>query len=75
MADSNHCVDQNPIRRRGTGLRALNVDRASHGLTMFAPADGEMVYLIDLHGTVVHTWKMPYPQAYMAISPIRHSLL
>lgn len=54
-------VDQNPIRRRGTGLRALDVARASPGLTMFAPADGEMVYLIDLHGTVVHTWKMPYP--------------
>lgn len=54
-------VDQNPIRRRGTGLRALDLARASPGLTMFAPADGRMVYLIDLHGTVVHTWEMPYP--------------
>jgi len=54
-------VDQNPIRRRGTALRALDVARTSAGLTMFTPADGQMVYLIDLHGTVVHTWKMPYP--------------
>ena len=54
-------VDQNPIRRRGTGLRALDVDRASPGFTMFAPAREQVVYLIDLHGTVVHTWKMPYP--------------
>ena len=54
-------VDQNPIRRRGTGLRALDIDRASAGLTMFASAGERMVYLIDLHGTVVHTWKMPYP--------------
>lgn len=54
-------VDQNPIRRRGTGLRALNVERASPGFTMFAPAGEQMVYLIDLHGTVVHNWKMPYP--------------
>jgi len=54
-------VDQNPIRRRGTGLRALDVDRASAGLTLFASAGDRTVYLIDLHGTVVHTWKMPYP--------------
>jgi hypothetical protein len=54
-------VDQNPIRRRGTGLRALDVDRASPGLTLFAPANDGIVYLIDLRGTVVHTWRMPYP--------------
>jgi len=54
-------VDQNPIRRRGTGLRALDVDRASAGLTLFASAGEGTVYLIDLHGTVVHTWKTPYP--------------
>jgi hypothetical protein len=53
-------VDQNPIRRRGTGLRALNVDRASAGLTLFASVGDGTVYLIDLHGTVVHSWKMPY---------------
>src|SRR5882757_4464376 len=54
-------VDQNPIRRRGTGLRALNVDRASAGLTLFGAVGDGTVYLIDLHGTVAHTWKMPYP--------------
>lgn len=54
-------VDQNPIRRRGTGLRALDVARASAGLTLFTSARDRMVYLIDLHGKVVHTWKMPYP--------------
>ncbi len=55
-------VDQNPIRRRGTGLRGLEADRASAGLTLFAPMGGDgTVYLVDLHGTLVHTWKMPYP--------------
>ena len=53
-------VDQNPIRRRGTGLRALDEARASPGLTLFAPLGGKTVYLIDLHGTVVHTWNLPY---------------
>ena len=55
-------VDQNPIRRRGTGLRALDAARASAGFTLFAPSTGDgMVYLIDLNGKIVHTWRMPYP--------------
>ncbi len=54
-------IDQNPIRRRGTGLRALDPARASAGLTLFAPQEGDgTIYLIDLRGNVVHTWKMPY---------------
>jgi hypothetical protein len=53
-------VDQNPIRRRGTGLRALDEARACPGLTLFAPMGGKTVYLIDLHGTIVHTWNLPY---------------
>jgi hypothetical protein len=53
-------VDQNPIRRRGVGLRALDERRASPGLTLFAPAGGTDVFLIDLHGTVVHRWTMAY---------------
>src|SRR5712692_1708633 len=55
-------IDQNPIRRRGTGLRALDPARTSPGLTLFSPMDGSgIVYLIDLDGNVVQTWKMPYP--------------
>jgi hypothetical protein len=54
--------DQNPIRRRGIGLRALDVERASPGFALFAPIRGDgTVYLIDLQGNVVHAWKMPYP--------------
>ena len=53
-------VDQNPIRRRGVGLRGLDPARACPGLTLFAPAGGTEVHLIDLHGAVAHTWKTPY---------------
>jgi len=56
-------VEQNTTKRRGVGLRAFNPERASPGFTLFSPliwGDGR-VYLIDLHGTVVHTWNMPYP--------------
>lgn len=56
-------VEQNTTKRRGVGLRAFNPERASPGLTLFSPliwGDGR-VYLVDLRGDVVHTWKMPYP--------------
>jgi hypothetical protein len=55
-------VDQNTIRRRGTGLRALDADKAFPGYTLFAPITGAgEVYLIDIEGRVVHQWKLPYP--------------
>ena len=57
---SQSAVDQNSIRRRGTGLRGLDEARASPGLTLFAPMGDTAVHLIDLRGIVVHTWHMPY---------------
>jgi hypothetical protein len=55
-------VDQNAVRRRGIGLRGLDTARASAGFTLFAPMSGDgTVYLIDLNGKIVHTWRMPYP--------------
>ena len=54
-------VDQNAVRRRGVGLRGLDIARACPGLTLFAPMGGSAVHLIDLHGTVVHSWNLPYP--------------
>ena len=55
-------VDQNTIRRRGVGLRALNHLKAFLGYTLFTPltSQGE-VYLMDIKGRVVHEWKLPYP--------------
>jgi hypothetical protein len=55
-------VDQNTIRRRGVGLRALDRSRACPGYTLFAPITGSgQVYLVDLDGNVVHRWDLPYP--------------
>ncbi len=55
-------VEQIKLKRAGTGLRALDPDRAWPGFTLFAPqTGGGTVYLIDLEGHVVHTWQMPYP--------------
>ena len=55
-------VEQIKAKRSGTGLRALDVDRAFPGFTLFAPqSGGGKVYLIDLEGNVTHTWQMPYP--------------
>ena len=56
-------VEQNTLKRRGVGLRALDLEHAAPGLTLFAPhfVENRTVYLIDLEGNVVHTWDMPYP--------------
>jgi arylsulfotransferase ASST len=70
QATTSAAVDQNPIRRRGVGLRALDADRACPGLTLFAPLGGRDVYLIDLKGTVVHQWTTPYrPGLYGYLTP------
>jgi outer membrane protein assembly factor BamB len=62
VAQTGSVMDQNPIRRRGVGLRGLDAARASAGFTLFAPMTGDgTVYLIDLRGNIVHQWKLPYP--------------
>src|SRR5438094_239999 len=55
-------VEQNTLKRRGVGMKAFDPERACPGFTLFAPlfVESRMVYLIDLQGKVVHTWKMPY---------------
>ena len=56
-------VEQNTLKRRGVGLRACDPQRAALGFTLFAPhfVENRNVYLIDLQGDIVHTWRMPYP--------------
>jgi hypothetical protein len=45
------------------GLRGHDPDRAFAGFTLFSPlpSNNKTIYLIDMHGNVVHTWQMPYP--------------
>lgn len=54
-------IEPNTMKRRGTGLRGYDPQRAAPGFTLFAPATGTVVYLVDQQGNVVHTWDMPYP--------------
>jgi hypothetical protein len=56
-------VEQNTLKRRRIGLVASDPDRVAPGFTLFAPhfVENRTVFLIDLQGRVVHTWKMPYP--------------
>jgi hypothetical protein len=65
-------VDQVRVRRGGVGLRAYDPDRAYNGYTLFAPFGPapRTVYLIDMQGTQVHTWEMPYaPGLYGYLTP------
>ncbi len=42
-----------------TELIQYDPDRAFEGYTMFGPQSDENVYLIDMHGQVVHIWPTP----------------
>lgn len=54
-------VDQNTIRRRGTGLIAIDHLKVFPGYTLLTPLTGRgEVYLMDLKGRVVHEWHLPY---------------
>jgi arylsulfotransferase ASST len=54
-------VDQARVRRTRTGLIAHDPSRALQGYTLFAPMLGDgTVYLVDMAGEVVHTWRLPY---------------
>src|SRR5437899_142549 len=58
-------MEQLKAKRAGLGVRGCDREKACPGLTLFAPqSGGGAVYLIDLEGTVVHKWHMPYPPGY-----------
>jgi len=68
-------VEQIKLKRAGIGLRASNPERAFPGFTLFAPqSGGGNVYLIDLDGKVVHTWRMPYPPGNYGYLTVRGTL-
>lgn len=56
-------IDQQTRRRMvRTGLTALDEEKACQGHVVFTPQYGAgTTYLIDLKGTVVHKWDLPYP--------------
>ena len=54
-------VDQQRVRRTRTRLIAHDPVRALQGYTLFTPMFGDgTVYLVDMRGEVVHTWRLPH---------------
>lgn len=69
-------VDQVRGRRAGVGLRGFDPEKAFHGYTLYATNNGDgTVFLIDMQGEVVHTWKMPYPPGLYGYLTARGTLL
>jgi len=66
IAPTQSTIDQQRVRRTRTGLVAHDPARALPGYTLFAPMFGDgTVYLVDMDGAVVHTWRLPHrPGAY-----------
>lgn len=42
------------------GLTIYKPDKAFRGYTLFAPLTGTSAYLVDMQGTIVHRWQLPY---------------
>ncbi len=62
-------IDQNTLRRRGTGLLGVDSARTAGGLTLYCPIAGPGdIFLVDIDGQVVHKWVAPAP-------PGRHAKL
>ncbi len=56
--------EQNHLRRAGVGLRAYDRERTYHGFTIFKTVGESPLYLIDMEGSVVHSWTLPYQAQY-----------
>jgi hypothetical protein len=56
-------IDQVTMRRtRRLGLTAHDASKAWAGYTLYTPMFGDgTVYLLDMEGNEVHTWRMPMP--------------
>jgi len=53
---------QTRLRMARTGLTALNEEKACPGYVLYSPQSGSgTTYLIDLKGTVIHKWNLPFP--------------
>ncbi|OCF33196.1 PQQ enzyme repeat protein [Kwoniella heveanensis CBS 569] len=53
-------MDQNIIRRRGVGTRAIDEHTVLKGYTVIAPLTGKKVYIVNNAGETVHSWDLPY---------------
>jgi outer membrane protein assembly factor BamB len=54
-------MDQNTLRRRGTGLIAADPEHGFGGYTLYAPLTSPgVVYLVDSAGNEAHRWELPY---------------
>ncbi len=53
-------ADSTRLRLRRSGLITCDRERACPGYVLFAPVYGQDAYLVDLDGTVVHQWKLPF---------------
>ncbi|GAB2685934.1 aryl-sulfate sulfotransferase [Saccharopolyspora gloriosae] len=54
-------MDQNTLRRRGTGLIGAEPELGFGGYTLYAPLTSPgVVHLVDAEGAEAHRWELPY---------------
>jgi hypothetical protein len=53
-----------PARTDKRGVVAYDAARAQNGLTLYSSGHDTRAFLIDMNGTVVHEWSLPYSQVW-----------
>src|SRR5690606_2079449 len=55
-----------PERFPDKGVTVNRADAAHNGLTLYTSGDAPAAYLIDMDGTVLHTWRRPFSTVWQA---------
>ena len=64
-------VEQNRLRRFGTGVTAWDPNKTFDGLTVFSPNLGTSAYAIDMEGKVVNQWDIAGPDSSSRVWMVR----
>lgn len=56
-------VEQQRMRRFGTGLKAWDPTKTFDGFTVFSTVEGDSAYLANMMGDIVHTWNFIDPDS------------
>ncbi|MGH8160877.1 MAG: arylsulfotransferase family protein [Gammaproteobacteria bacterium] len=59
-------------RTKEKGVVVYDQGKAYSGYTLYSSADRQSVYLIDMHGRVVHTWHMDYSSFWDKHAAVKH---
>ena len=62
------------VAREKEGISADRAEKTADGFTLYTMTDGSRAVLIDMRGTVVHRWELPFRKVWPRVSHIEDAL-